>query len=454
MKRLGFIFLILFVLLVGCTTNNEKTSTLNTNANPTTNPSTITNSTTTTTKIDDDKKRELIYKELSSYCDNLLEKTDSYIPYWNKESFKGKWNYIDGVFLNSLVNLYKNTSDSKYSDFLINYINYYIEPSGSFLNLKDSEAVGFTEGELDTICASKILFDAYELTKDNRYINAINYTYNRLLEIPRAGDTINFSHKVSYLNQIWLDGMYMYVPFYARYANFYNKMEILDEIINQYKIIRNNMFNSNTGLYYHGYDTTKTIFWANEIGCSENHWLRSMGWYIVSICDVLEYYPDGENKEYLINLLKEAITGVLKYQDKDSKMFYQIVDKMKISVNVPYEYFKALNNKKYTNSAVVQNYLESSGSSMIAYAILKASRLGYLPSGYLSIGSEIFEGIYNHSFKNGMLNDICITAGLGPSSKPYRDGSVEYYLAEPVGSDDAKGVGPFIMAYIEYRYGE
>ena len=53
-----------------------------------------------------------------------------------------------------------------------------------------------------------------------------------------------------------------------------------------------------------------------------------------------------------------------------------------------------------------------------------------------------------------MLNDICITAGLGPSSKPYRDGSVEYYLAEPVGSDDAKGVGPFIMAYIEYRYGE
>ena len=31
-----------------------------------------------------------------------------------------------------------------------------------------------------------------------------------------------------------------------------------------------------------------------------------------------------------------------------------------------------------------------------------------------------------------------------------RDGSVEYYLSEPVVSDEEKGVGVFMMAYGEY----
>ena len=83
MKRLGFIFLILFVLLVGCTTNNEKTSTLNTNTNPMTNPSTTKTSISTIKQV----SKEEIFDSLSSYCDNLLEKTDSYIPYWNKGEY-------------------------------------------------------------------------------------------------------------------------------------------------------------------------------------------------------------------------------------------------------------------------------------------------------------------------------------------------------------------------------
>lgn len=441
MKKLQILALLLIIslLFVSCSNNNLT-------SNTTTSPTSI-------ISTDINENRDDINQSLEDYSNTLLENTKSYIPYWNKEGFKGKWNYIDGVFLNSLINLYHITNETKYSNFIINYVNYYIDSNGNFLNLKDSSAIGFTEGELDTICASRILFDLYNLTNDIRYQKAISYTYDRLLEIPKASGTNNFSHKVSYLNQIWLDGMYMYVPFYARYAITYNKPEILDEIISQYKTIRNNMFNSETGLYYHGYDTTKTIFWAQTNGCSKNHWLRSMGWYIVSLCDVIEYFDDGANRDYLISLLSEAINGILRYQDKSTGMFYQIIDKMKYSVNVPYEYFKSLKNDKYTQDTIVENYLESSGSSMVAYSILKAARLGYINNSYLSIGKQIFEGIYDHSFKNGCLNDICITAGLGPENKTYRDGSVEYYLAEPVGVDDAKGVGPFIMAYLEYRYG-
>lgn len=399
-------------------------------------------------------KKRSIKEVLNDYIAILLDSTQSYIPSWNREGFKGRWNYIDGVFLNSVVSLYETTKDMKYRDFLITYIDYYIDKDGDFIHPETKEKNGFRYGELDSICASKILFDAYQYTEDERYAAAIEKTYQALQAIPKASGTDNFWHKESYPNQLWLDGMYMYVPFYARYALWKNKPEIFHQIKEQYRYMRENMFDEEKKLYYHGHDTTKTIFWANkETGNSESFWLRSMGWYMVSLVDVLSYFPDGEDKEYLKSLFKEAIEGVLTYQDQNTKMFFQLVDLGSQSVDVPTSYLKALHNTAYpTDSDYVKidNYVESSGSSMIAYCLLEGNRKGYLNQEKLLKGKEIFEGIYNHSFKNSSLNDICITAGLGPETNPIRDGSPAYYLAEPVGKDDAKGIGPFIMAYLAY----
>lgn len=397
---------------------------------------------------------------MDAYLDHLITSTTGYIPYWNKESFKGRWNYIDGVFLNSIVNLYYDTLSTNptkaesYKTFFINYIDYYIDEDGKFINPQTKEP-GYASGELDSICESKILFDAYDFTQDVRYLKAIDNTYKELMKQSRVmNSNQNFSHKETYKNQIWLDGMYMYAPFYARYAKTNSVNAIFEEICGQYQFIRENMFDETKKLYYHGYDSTKTIFWADkEKGVSSSFWLRSIGWYLVSLVDILEYFPEGEEKESLTTLLQEAVEGIMQYQDKETKMFYQIVDLGKTEIEVSGSMLEALKNKKYEayydSKVKIANYLESSGSSMISYVLLKGSRLGYLDSSYSDSGKEIFEGIYNHSFKNNVLNDICITAGLGPATNPYRDGSHEYYLAEPVGSDDAKGVGPFLMAYLE-----
>lgn len=410
-------------------------------------------------------KNKNINKTMSDYVDSLISATGSYVPAWNKENFKGRWNYIDGVFLNSIVNLYYEYKDSdiekanKYKDFFINYINYYISNAGAFINPEDGTS-GYRTTELDSVCESKILFDAYEMTNDTRYLNAINYTLVNLLNMPRCAGTNNFWHKTSYENQIWLDGMYMYAPFYARYAKQNNKPEVFDELKNQYEYIRNNMFDEEKKLYYHGHDSAKAVFWANpETGCSKSFWLRSMGWYIVSLVDVIEYFPESDNKEYLKGLLSEALEGILQYQDSKTKMFYQVVDLGKAKVNVKAGYFESLKNDTYKVNGKyvdtdVENYLEASGSSMLSYAISKAARLGYIDQSYQEVGFEIFEGIYKHSFKKNELNNICITAGLGTNDNIYKDGSAAYYLAEKVGSNDAKGVGPFIMAYLEYRKAE
>ncbi|MBQ9124785.1 MAG: glycoside hydrolase family 88 protein [Acholeplasmatales bacterium] len=391
-----------------------------------------------------------------NYINNLIEKTESYIPAWNQENFKGRWNYIDGVFLNAIVNLYKNTGDEKYKNFFINYINYYITSEGVFVNPKTGEPTGFRGGELDSICESRILFDAYEMTNDNRYLVAIETTYKELLNVPKTINCINYSHKVTYPNQIWLDGMYMYVPFYTRYAIKNRMDEVFDEITKAYKYIRDNVFDEKKKLYYHCHDVSKSIFWADkETGNSSSFWIRACGWFIVSLVDVIEYFPNGDNQDYLKGLLKEALEGIIQYQNTDYKMFYQVVDKGPVSISVKKEYLKKINNREYLlnetyEDRVVSNYLESSGSSMIAYSLMKAARLGYIDSDYAQMGAEVYESIYKYNYKDLTLNNICISAGLGPEDKEYRDGSLEYYLAEKVGSNDAKGIGPFIMAYIEY----
>lgn len=405
---------------------------------------TSTPTSTTTTIITTTKEKVTV----DNFIDKLMSQTASYSPSWNKESFKGKWNYIDGVFLKSIIDKYNKTNDKKYMDFAVRYVNYYIDSNGNFLNLKDDKP-GYTTGELDTVCESRILFDLYNYTNDSRYINAINETYQELMNMPKCEGTNNFNHKNIYPDQIWLDSMYMYVPFLVRYANLNNDNTLYDLVKEQYKYIRDHMFDTDKKLYYHGMDTTKTIFWSDSnTGLSKNFWLRSIGWYIASLADMLEYYPKGDNYNYLKDIFKEAIDGILLYKDSDSNMFYQVVDKKGESRLISYHIYLEYLNKNYTADTTISNYLESSGSSLIAYSILKGYNLGVLDSNYKEIGENIFNGVVNHSFINGELNDICITAGLGPEYKPYRDGSVEYYLAEAVGSNDAKGVGPFIMAYI------
>ncbi len=45
------------------------------------------------------------------------------------------------------------------------------------------------------------------------------------------------------------------------------------------------------------------------------------------------------------------------------------------------------------------------------------------------------------------LCGICLVAGLGGATR--RDGSLAYYFSEPIVENDAKGVGPLLLAYTE-----
>ena len=159
----------------------------------------------------------------------------------------------------------------------------------------------------------------------------------------------------------------------------------------------------------------------------------------MAMIEVLDALPeDYERRDEVVQLLQKAMRSVVKYQDKESGVWYDVLD-----VNDP------------------RNYLESTCSSMFAYVLLKGWRLGYLDESYKDAGVKAYKGILKKFIrvnpdKTISLTDCCSVSGLGPAPGPYvtkpnfkRDGSFDYYMSEPIRDNDAKGVGPFIWASLE-----
>ncbi len=362
---------------------------------------------------------------------NQIPKVESFIDRYLSEykNYKDKWNYEDGCILIACRDLYDVTGDPKYFDFIERYLSQFITDDGNIL-LYEKEKYN-----IDNILSGRVLYFMYDKTGEEKYRKAIEVLMDQLRSHPRCV-TGNFFHKKIYPDQIWLDGLYMAQPFYMEYETRYDGKEKYNDIIDQFKNVEKYLGNSEKCLNYHACDITKKAFWADsETGCSKNFWLRSMGWYMMALIDVMDLMSEEifEQYAYLRDIFREHVTGILKYQDEETGLFYQVIDRPDVS----------------------GNYLETSGSSMICYAILKGCRKGVLLSEkYLPVGKKIMEGLINEKLKTEdgkvVLTGICQVAGLGPENNPVRDGSVEYYLSEKIVNDDSKGVGPFLMAYSEY----
>ncbi|MBN2657562.1 MAG: glycoside hydrolase family 88 protein [Spirochaetales bacterium] len=365
-------------------------------------------------------------KIVDRYIDELLESTPEK-PLWNQEMIrqgkKAHWNYIDGCMMTAFLTLYKRKGDSKYLHFVKEYIDYFITEEGTILTY-DREA-----WNLDNINEGRALFALYDRFGDEKYRKAMDILYDQLINQPRTPEG-NFWHKALYPNQIWLDGLYMAQPFYLEYEKRFNGKKNYGDILSQYRNVHRLLRDRKTGLYFHACDTSKEMFWCDKnTGLSPHFWLRAIGWFYMSLVDVLELLDekDGEFQKVISGIFKELTDSLLKYQD-ESGMWFQIAD---------------MGSRR-------PNYLETSGSSIIAFALLKAVQLGILPRSRYIDGETAFKGICREHLyeKDGRMNlgGTCLVAGLGGKEK--RDGSFEYYMSEPVVENEAKGIAPFILAYL------
>ena len=375
-------------------------------------------------------KDEVDIKMIEEYIDYIVTNSTASNPVWdlNRDS-KRYWDYVDGCVLKGILELYTITKDQKYLNFAEYYEDYRLE--------EDGRIIGYNKNvwNLDNVNPAKNLITLYEITKKKKYRKGAARVYQQVLKHPRTKEG-NFWHKEIYKNQVWLDGLYMALPYYMEYEVLYNNSGNINDVYNQFFNVYELMRDKETGLYYHGFDSSKTVYWADkETGLSQNFWLRSLGWYSMSLLDTLIKASDkgSENWNKLKDIFIELIDSMLKYQD-ESGMWFQVP-------NFPYR---------------GKNYLETTGTAMYAYSLLKGFKLGILKDNhYKEAGKKAFEGICKKYLrkKDGKLSlgGNCSVAGLGPEDNKKRNGTFDYYMSEKVVENDAKGIGPFILAYIEYK---
>lgn len=366
---------------------------------------------------------------LRSYIDYLLENSSAEAPAWNIEMIRSgkpnKWNYIDGCMITAVLALHRITGEDKYLAFADSFMGWFVQEDGS-IKTYDKE-----EYNLDNINPAKNLFRLYALTGKEKYRRAMDTVRSQLSTMPRtkAG---NFWHKKIYPHQVWLDGLYMAQPFYMEYETRFNNMHGCVDSFAQFCNVQQLMQNKTTGLYYHGYDESRSMYWANKTtGLSANCWLRAEGWFLMALVDTIEAMDEQMYYELrtLQSMLRSLADALARWQD-ESGMFYQIIDQPQAN----------------------GNYLETSGTAIIAYALLKAVRLHLLPESYRAMGEKAFYGTANKYLSvqadgTPYLGGICLVAGLGGAQR--RDGSLAYYFSEPVVENEAKGVAPMLLACTE-----
>ncbi|MFH6988914.1 glycoside hydrolase family 105 protein [Flavobacterium collinsii] len=335
-----------------------------------------------------------------------------------------KWDYVHGLVLHAIGELYKKNPDPRYAAYVKSYVDALVQNDGT---IKTYELDKYN---IDLIVPGRLLFPTYAITKEEKYLKALQLLRKQLAEQPRTTSG-GFWHKQIYPNQMWLDGLYMGEPFYAQYTVTFEGGKNLDDVAKQFELIQLHATDPKTGLLYHGWDESKQMPWANkENGTSPNFWSRALGWYAMALVDALDYFPKNHPKQKeLVKYLNSVSAALAKYQDK-SGLWYQVTDK----------------------GGAEGNYLEASGSSMFAYAFAKGANKGYLPAKYKNLANKAFDGLTRQLIKvdadGGItLTQACQVAGLG--GNPYRDGSYTYYVNEKKKDNDPKATGPFILAAVE-----
>jgi unsaturated rhamnogalacturonyl hydrolase len=275
-----------------------------------------------------------------------------------------------------------------------------------------------------------LLLLLFQVTGKAKYKKAADQMRNQLKTHPRTNEG-GFWHKKIYPYQMWLDGLYMGEPFYAEYAKIFHDEAAFDDIANQFIYMERHARDAKTGLLYHAWDESKQQQWANkETGQSPHFWARALGWYGMAMVDVLDHFPAKHwGRDSIIKILNRYAKAVIKVQDA-SGLWYDIVD-------LP---------------GRAKNYHEASASCMMVYALLKGVRNGYLPASYLVNARKGYAGIIKEFIEvdaNGQTNLKGTVSVSGLGGNPYRDGSYDYYMSEPVVVNDPKGMGAFINCSVE-----
>jgi rhamnogalacturonyl hydrolase YesR/lysophospholipase L1-like esterase len=331
----------------------------------------------------------------------------------NRTSAKnlGRWVYITGFYMSAQYRIYKVTGNQAYLQYIKDWIDDHVNEDG---------VIDRDIWSLDNCQPGLATLYLYQETGEKKYKAAANHIRNTLRTFPRTSDG-GFHHDTAKKGQLWLDGVYMVLPFLVTYGHIFGDTTCYTEAVNQIIIYASHLKDEKTGLLYHAYDEDGSEDWAdNDAHRSHCFWGRSMGWFGMAIVDILDYIPANHPKRVqLIQILTNMIEGLAQFQDAETGLWYQLV-------NQPDD---------------PENWLETSCSCMYTYFTAKAVEKGYIPTRYKQMAIRGYEGVLKYKFsidEQGFANLKDVTQGTMARK------DCEYYLQHPRQTNDLHGLGAFL----------
>jgi len=346
----------------------------------------------------------------------MVESTIKRYP--TAESLKG-WGYAKSLYLYGEYLVYLRTKEKRYLDHIQAWIDMHIDDKGM---------VNRPITALDYMLPANLCLILYKETKQPKYKGCADLVRKTFDTYPRTKDE-GFWHANTKSRewQLWADGVFMGMPFLVRYGRMFGDNRYTDaEAVKQLLVYYKHLNDPQTGLLWHAYDESRQQSWANkETGASAEHWARAIGWYAMTLINILDIIPkDQPGRDDLIKILNQLATAFEKYQDKDTGLWWQVVDK----------------------GTVPGNWLETSSSSMYTFAMWMGVKRGYLPKRFRDIALRGYRGVLTQISldKDGMTDLANICEGTNVAD-------INYYFARKRNTNDFHGIGAFLIMNEQLR---
>jgi unsaturated rhamnogalacturonyl hydrolase len=279
------------------------------------------------------------------------------------------WEYNHGIVLRGMEQVYRRTSDRRILAYIQRYADELVSAAG-VVNIPAPHS-------FDNIQPSVLLPFLFQQTGLAKYRTAAEQILARYNTIPRNADG-GFWHKETYPNQMWLDSIYMGLPFLTRYDAVFGTCGAFcdDTVVEQVLLVAVHVRDTTTGLLYHAWDDSpmgSKAVWANTTtGRSPIIWGRAMGWYAMALVDMLPDLPvDHPGRAEMISILAALASALQATQDPVTGLWFQVLDQGNLA----------------------DNWLETSASGMFIYALKVAVNRGYVNPSYLAVANRAWQGV-------------------------------------------------------------
>jgi unsaturated rhamnogalacturonyl hydrolase len=329
----------------------------------------------------------------------------------------GGWGYAISLYLYGQYLVYLRTGDEKYLEYIQGWVDKHVNEDG---------VIDRQISALDYMLPGNLLLVLFKETKNERYRRAAETIRRGFDTYPRTEDG-GLWHALSRQHQIWLDGMYMSMPFLVRYGKAFGEEKYTgDEAVKQLLVYAKHLYDPSSGLLFHAYDESGKQPWADPVTHhSSIFWCRAIGWYGMALIEVLEVLPHHHpQRKDLIALVRQLTTAYCKYQDSATGLWYQVVN----------------------GKDVAGNWFETSSSSMYTYTISKAVERAYIPHSTLKTAHLGYHGVLSQLSHDpdGQLHIHNICGGTNV-------GDLNFYLNRPRNTDDFHGLGAFLIMNEQLR---